>query len=344
MMAVKRLFQVVAFLAGITATVVAEAQQTFLEQVFHNNWLQCRVIDGRIRVEATRLGNIQFTNSRGRGPSETISLRCENNRVTLAYRRATDVEQLSVDLDGAGDRLTIRRTPQKKATEPNVEFRQAAEDGVSLTIGSDAKSRVYRAKDIWRLMVAQPGECRQYAIPLLELLQPKFSFGEMAADVEAKLFESSGGTAANGREHWAALVRQLGDDRFAVRQAADRQLRSGDVVALAYLKQLDFHRLDAEQQFRVGRIIDSQLGQQKDDTPGRVAASMAVDAAVWCMLLARPQQSIRETAVRRLEALLGEPIPVDPVAKPESQQLQREQLQRRIEAQVETARAPNRRR
>jgi hypothetical protein len=62
------------------------------------------------------------------------------------------------------------------------------------------------------------------------------------------------------------------------------------------------------------------------------------------MLLARPQQSIRETAVRRLEALLGEPIPVDPVAKPESQQLQREQLQRRIEAQVETARAPNRRR
>jgi hypothetical protein len=97
------------------------------------------------------------------------------------------------------------------------------------------------------------------------------------------------------------------------------------------LKQLNFSRLDAEQQFRIGRILESQTGQRNDDTPLEVATSLAVDPSIWLALLSRPQQTVRETAAHRLEALLGGPIPVDPTADPDSQKAQREQLRVRIE-------------
>jgi hypothetical protein len=56
-----------------------------------------------------------------------------------------------------------------------------------------------------------------------------------------------------------------------------------------------------------------------------------VDPSIWLALLSRPQQTVRETAAHRLEALLGGPIPVDPTADPGSQKAQREQLRVRIE-------------
>jgi hypothetical protein len=322
---------VVALLLGMAATTTAHAQQTLLDQVVRNNWLQCRMVNGRIRIEATQLGNIQFTNSKGLLRDETVSLRSENGRVALSYRRTTNTEKLSVEVEASGDRLLIRQNPREKSSNPSVEFRQTRDEKISLTLGSGTEQQVFRTSDLWRLLIVRPKECRQYLIPLLEMLRPKFNFNEMTAEVEARLLENDSGKTTLGREHWAGLVKQLGDDRFAKRQAADRALRSGDVPALAYLKQLNFSRLDAEQQFRIGRILESQTGQRNDDTPLEVATSLAVDPSIWLALLSRPQQTVRETAAHRLEALLGGPIPVDPTADPDSQKAQREQLRVRIE-------------
>ncbi len=118
----------------------------------------------------------------------------------------------------------------------------------------------------------------------------------------------------------AALVEQLGDDQFTKREAADRALRAGAAPALNYLRQLDFDRLDAEQQFRVTRIIRKLTGHSEDDSADAVAASLLRNSEVWLALLSRPEKATRETAARQLTALLGKPIDVDPAAEPKTQE------------------------
>ena len=181
------------------------------------------------------------------------------------------------------------------------------------------------------MLIAQPKECRQHLLPLLEVLRPNWRLADVAASIEQRLLQQANGDGTSDGARWAALVAQLADDSFAKRQAADRALRSGDAAAFAYLRQLDFDRLDAEQQLRVRRIIDALTGPNMDDSVEQVAASLAGDPAVWLALLARSEPATRQTAARQLAALLGEPVPVDPTADPETQKDKREQVRLRIE-------------
>ena len=152
----------------------------------------------------------------------------------------------------------------------------------------------------------------------------------MVAKVEQKLLGGAGDSAAAEHARWMKLVEQLGDERFAAHEAADRALRSANPTVLGCLRRLDFRRLDAEQQFRVRRIIDALAAQVDDDSPEQVAMSLAGDPVVWLALIARPELATRQIAARQLAGLLGEPIPVDPNADPATQQTQRQQLQARI--------------
>ncbi len=80
------------------------------------------------------------------------------------------------------------------------------------------------------------------------------------------------------------------------------------------------------------RRIIAALTPRGGDAPDQIAASLANDPRVWLALLARPEPSTRQTAAQRLAALLGEPLPVDPAADPETQKDQRKQVEARIEA------------
>ena len=105
---------------------------------------------------------------------------------------------------------------------------------------------------------------------------------------------------------------------------------------LSYLQQLDFGRLDAEQQFRVHRIIDDISERLGDDSPEQVASWLAGDQSVWLALLARPDAAVRRQAARQLAAMLDGPIPVDPEADPSTQKTQLEQLRIRLKRRPKT--------
>ena len=59
--------------------------------------------------------------------------------------------------------------------------------------------------------------------------------------------------------------------------------------------------------------------QNGDDSVEQAAAALAMDRTTWLGLLGRPDPSTRQTAARELTRLLGQPIPVNPAADPDSQ-------------------------
>jgi len=293
-------------------------------------FLRFRIVDGRATLVCRNAANFQSQNSRGPGQKETISVNNTNGRPTLKYERTTPNEKFTLDV-AAGDKVAIGRVPRGKSSFTAVEFQESPNEEITLTLGTGDHRQVFRAADLWRLAIAQPKECREHLFPLLDLLRPDWKIATMVARVETSLLARAGEDVTADRARWAALVEQLGNDQFTKREAADRALRAGAASALSYLRQLDFDRLDAEQQFRVRRIICALAGKSEDDSTDEVAASLARDSTVWLALLGRPELAVRQTAARQLAALLGEPIGVDPAAEPDTQKAKRERLRTRIE-------------
>ena len=159
--------------------------------------------------------------------------------------------------------------------------------------------------------------------------------------IEADLLKAAVAGKIPDRRHWADLVRQLGDNQFAKREAADRMLRAVGPQVTGFLQQLDYGQLDAEQQFRVRRIIDLLHGSAAADTAEQVAERLVADSSVWLALLDRPEASTRRIAAKHLAGMLGEPIGVDPEANPATQENQRELLRAKLEPpKTETKTSP----
>ncbi len=334
-----RVFGIAAMLLGSAVCVPANGQQRIrafaaqgglLTQIIQNNWFRYRIVNGRIMVDGSRLSNIQQAIN-GKDLKESFSLSNENGQPLLKYERTNLEEHLVIEAAAANDRLLIRREPVGKSTAPAVEFSQVANEKTSLTIGLGDTRQVFRGQGIWHLLIASPKQCREFLPPLLEILRPDWKLADMAVDIESRLLRDADVTRVSSRARWAELVSQLADDSYAKREAADRALRAGDAGVIDYLQRLDYKRLDAEQQFRISRIIDA-LGQANDDTVDQVAFNLAGDPAVWLLLLDRPEPTTRQTAARQLTALLGEPIAVDPVAPPDTQKDKRQLLRAKIEA------------
>ena len=290
-----------------------------------------RIVEGRVTFACRNFATFQNQRSYGIGRKESVNLGNENGHSTLRYERTTPNEQFTVNVAGSSDKATISRTPRGRSAFAAVEFQQRPTEKATLTLGAGDHRRVFQAADLWQLAIVRPKECREHLFPVLDLLRPDLKTAAMVTRVEACLLARAREDATVDRARWAALVEQLGDDQFTKREAADRALRAGAASALNYLRQLDFKRLDAEQQFRVSRIIRKLAGNSEDDSADAVAASLLHDPAVWLALLERPEKATRQTAARRLAALLGEPIDVDPAAEPDTQKAKRERLRMRIE-------------
>lgn len=328
-MPVKRTVVIAGVLCGLIAIGFVQAQE-LANRLAQNNWVRFGLVGGRMTFEGTRLGSArQSTN--GPKQKEVFSIHNESGQLSLNYERTSKVDQVTIEINAVGNRVVLRRTPRDDSSVVPVEFSQISDEKMSLTFGAGDGQQVLRARSLWHLLAVHPKECREHLIPLLEMLRPKWRLAEMAVAAEDKLAKEVGSNLASDRTHWASLVEQLASENFAKREAADRALRMGDVNAIAYLRQLDFTQLDAEQQFRIRRILETLTGQNGDDSVEQIAASLATDPMVWLTLLSRSELATRQTAAQQLTSLLGEPIQIDPAADPDTQRDAREQLRMRIE-------------
>jgi hypothetical protein len=334
-MAPTRTTLLAAVLIGLASSATAQppADVPQLRQYTQCNppFLRFRIVEGRLTLASRNLVNFRIPPTNSMGRKEILRVRSENGRATLQYERTTPNEQFTVNVAGSSSKVSISRVPRGNSTFAAVEFRQSPEEKTTLTLGDAAHRRVLRAANFWELAISQPKLCRENLFPLIELLRPDWKIATMAAGVETCLLARARDDATADRARWAALVAQLGDDQFTKREAADRALRAGAASALNYLRELDFSGLDAEQQFRVRRIIHKLAGHSEDDSADAAATSLLRNSAVWLALLGRPEESTRQTAARQLTALLGKPIDVDPRAEPSTQEAKRERLRKWIE-------------
>ncbi len=153
---------------------------------------------------------------------------------------------------------------------------------------------------------------------------------QTADSVEGELLKLAKAGKLPERGRWNRLIEQLGDEQYARREAADRLLRQEGPAVASSLEQLDFDQLDAEQQFRVRRIVASFRGRIATDAPDQIAAMLFPEPLIWLAFLDRPEKTTRTAAAKQLAALLGEPIDVDPAADPATQGKQRGQLRTKI--------------
>ena len=281
----------------------------------------------------------RFTMSRGPGPRFQ-----ERVLAYIAGKRATAARLPLVRQEGLADGGDFRKSPIRapcrcalgKASSLPVDYTQAAKEKVALVVGTGEKAQSFRAADLWQLALAYPTACKQHLTPLLLKLRPGRSLTDMSARIEAKLLTLPGDEMAARRLRWGKLVAQLGDERFGKREAADRALRSDGPAVAGYLRRLDYRRLDAEQQFRIQRILDVLVGRD-DDSIEVAAATLAEEPMVWLILLGRPERLARQVAAAHLASLLGHRIDVDPAAGPETQKDKLERLRARIEAATRPA-------
>ena len=265
----------------------------------------------------------------GGGVMEQVHFQGNGLRGSVRYELTSPQERLSLEVSSAG-RLILRRKELGKSPQPPVEFAQLPDEPLSLTVGSPGNQTVYRGATLWHLLIEEPAASRRQLLPLLAILPCYNQIVQTAASLDGELLKLARGSQPPERRRWSELVEQLGDDQYARREAADRLLRREGPAVVSSLEQLNDDQLDAEQQFRVRRIIASVRGRVVADAPDQIAAQLFPDPLIWLALLDRPEKATRAAAARQLAALLDEPIDVDPAADPATQRKQREQLRTKI--------------
>jgi hypothetical protein len=261
-------------------------------------------------------------------------IRPGNGGPKVNYQYSSGRHRFSVEA-AFGDRVKIRRTGKEDASSLTVRFDQLPGKLISLTINRDGEQQTYKGTSLWHLLIDYPEQGRKYLIPLLELVQPNWKLAERAESMEIELLRAAATGKLPSHERWDAHVERLADERFSEREAADRELRAAGTAVLGYLRRLDFTQLDAEQQFRVRRIIDALSSGSTDDTVEQFVPRLFEDPTIWLALLDRPEESTRRLAAERLRAILGEPIEFDPAAEPAARTQQIERIREKVEDSIE---------
>jgi len=306
-----------------------EIQAPLLKQAFRQRWLHAGLVQGRIRVATTRFGAFNVSRPTGAG-SEKLQVQATGGKVTLKYEMTREDYKLLVEIDGAESLRIDLQVPGER--EKSVTLVQPVDGPITLSIDEGGKVSTYKGDSLWFLMLVQPRVAGRWVVPLVRAINEQWDLEQIAGRIEQSLVQIAAEQSPPDLQQWSMLVAQLGDPSFSVRQRADWHLRRLGPLVRPYLEHLDWSRLDAEQRFRLRRILVA-IGQNADDEqPEQVARSLAGDPATWLALLERSEQPVREQAARWLAALLGGPIQFDPAASAEVRQEQIEQLRTRVAA------------
>ena len=180
------------------------AQAKELSRALQNS-LRCYIVDGWITFEESRLANIGpfYDGTRRVAGQETLNVRNENGQCVLSYERRSNEDQLTLEVTVSADRVLVqvllRRAPRAGSAVLPIEFKQVANERITLALGSGSGQHVFRTRSLWQLLMTQPKECQQHLLPLLEVLRPNWNLADTAARVEERLLQEADGDADASR-------------------------------------------------------------------------------------------------------------------------------------------------
>ncbi len=277
---------------------------------------QLRVVSGRITASGPASHQNLTSNCLGNQRREHLSIDLGGGQPDVTYERTAPDERLSCEIED-GSKVTIQLVPRSASERATVIFHQPNEGSLTLTVATDQGSHIYHAPTLWQLLIFEPEVCREHLVPLLELLRPSWQLGSQAQEIEKTLCQER--VVKEGIDHagWQSYIRALASARFVERERAEQQLIECGPIIVPYLRSQERSALDAEQAFRMRRIIRTLAAEVDEDTPERVAVALAGDPRVWYSLLARDDVAVRRTAGQRLGKLLAAEIEFHPDGTPE---------------------------
>lgn len=275
-------------------------------------WVQFRIAGGRITATSPHFGRSMTSQSSGEGRHETLSISLADGVPVVHYELSSARELTSIHIAN-GSEVEVHREPRGESTDPPLAFTQLPGRQLTLTIGRGDDERQVHGPTLWHILLTEPEVGGEQLGPLLQLLNPDWKLAGTLAALEGALVAGPPPRKAN-QALWATLVQQLASDLYAQRQQADRKLRAAGPGLLPYLQLLDRGVLDAEQQWRIKRIVSSLEAENSDETPEGLASWLSWDPRTWLPLLERDDESIRRAAAERLAVLLDAPLEFDPAA------------------------------
>lgn len=289
-------------------------------------------------IIGVRAGRLHVTGGMNRGSRSMSSsnTRCKERLImvgrlggdaTITYEQTGATYKLLMELRGSGH-VRIQRTPVDNAVVTAIEFVQEPNKPLVFILGADSAQRTFRAESLWHLIFAHQ-ECREHLVPYLRLLLRDWNVMTAAEALKTNLLRLAVEGAPADRKCWDEWVAQLAADEYSKREAADRRLRAAGQTILVYLRRLDPDKLDAEQRFRIRRIIVA-LSLDENESVELTALRLFDDPMIWLALLADDKESVRRVAAKRLAVLLGRPIQFDPSATPQQRQKQIEPLRKQF--------------
>lgn len=284
------------------------------QQIGHNRPFFLFVGNGRIVLVPGTPHNQSHTSS---GHADGRSVRMEyvhqGNETSVDWTATGNGEQEAISIRADADTtVQMSRKPSEGAKTPRVTFTQTPGKPLELRVGEGDGAQVWRAENLWLLLLQCPEECQNLLFPSLTgngvgLMVP-FRYDAL----RDALLQSS--VEPSGTEKWDRLVAQLDDDSFALREAADRTLRAEGDAALVYLRELDLSKLRPEQQCRIARMLRADESPLEVDKPPQVAKRLRSDPRTWLFLLSDADETVRRGAVEKLKVLLGREVDFDPAA------------------------------
>jgi hypothetical protein len=293
--------------------------------------VQVDVNGGRLHAKARHQGRTSSSfSSTNRDRTERLTVRLTGSHPRIEYNLSTPSQRVTMTVDNGFD-FYVRQEPLggDSATLPLI-FKQGLEGDLSFDWGQGPSHSKATASSLWHLYLFEPQVCRQHLLPLLEMLRPDWKLTETADQIFEALLVSEAHEEPLPWRRWHALVGELGDNEYAVRRAADRELRAAGLAVRSFLENYDRRQLDAEQRHRLQSIVRALASQSDNGSPEAIASWLATDPRVWLALLSDEDSQRRELAKQRLGRLLEAPIDFDPTGEPAVREGQIEALEKKL--------------
>ncbi|MDO4584266.1 MAG: hypothetical protein Q4D62_09205 [Planctomycetia bacterium] len=166
-------------------------------------------------------------------------------------------------------------------------------------------AEVFTAPTFWELVLCVPDSM----VSALDTVFQELSWTGLVKELQNLIVESLIRNADKNvpLAEAAQWVQQLGDEKYSLREKADRELRKLGNVLFVLVAKLDWNELDAEQQMRLQRML-----QQIEVLRGVESLELFVldwiqNPAIWRQVQKSENPEFRDYATKKLQSLEGKP-------------------------------------